>query len=508
MNRRRLLATLGRLAIVLAPLGARGTASPTYAQTPPPFQPHREPDSQPVDDDSSSVAPASERPAPTTPSVPPEAAAQAPEFTGTIASTDNNIIGLNVARLRNDRYIEVASDLANANGGDWGYLTAVFTAQERDFGSGEFLLQQLLDRCFENHLHPIIRVATRFNEGSGFWARPEDDDAERWRAFFEKARWPTQQVWIVAGNEPNLGREWGGEVDAAGYAQYLSHFLDVFADSDRFKVANAPMDASNQTDLPIMQDDFEFLAEMDAAVPGIFERLQGWSSNPYRVLHQGDDLRYTHLAYEAELQAIGRDMPVLITEAGHLDTGDDKEIAEFYAEAFHDWMADPRVVAVTPLFWHPDRGVFWMFDFSNDGKMTYISPTYEVIKALPRVAGSPNYVTDRENVARVTPATILSRARDARARTETQPRRADLGAGQDSQLQVANTDGQGARLREQPSRSARSIQVVPDGAMVVAVGPEQDGEGLRWRPVKTADGARGWIAASLLAPRNGDNPAD
>jgi hypothetical protein len=312
----------------------------------------------------------------------------------------NNIIGLNVARLRKDRYIYAAADLVNANGGDWGYLTVVFTASERDGGNGEQFLQELLDRCFEQHLQPIVRVATRFDVETETWSRPEPDDAERWRAFLERGRWPTKRVWVIAGNEPNLGREWGGEVDSASYAAYLNHFLDVFADSDRFKVVNGPLDASNGTEMPKMQDAYEFLAGMDEAVPGIFARLSGWASNPYSVPNHGDGLRYTHKAYEAELEAIGRDMPVLITEAGHLNTGDDQEIAAFYEAAFRDWMADPRIVAVTPLFWHPDRGVYWMFDFDKESRVVDKSPTYELIMRLPRGRGSPVYAPEIANVAR------------------------------------------------------------------------------------------------------------
>src|SRR4051812_42590148 len=77
--------------------------------------------------------------------------------------TGNNIVGLNVARLRQDRYIWAAADLVNANGGDWGYLTVVFTADERDGAQGDQLLQELLDRCYESHLQPIIRIATHFD---------------------------------------------------------------------------------------------------------------------------------------------------------------------------------------------------------------------------------------------------------------------------------------------------------------------------------------------------------
>ena len=34
-----------------------------------------------------------------------------------IVPTGNNVVGLNVARLRNDRYVYAAADLVNANGG-------------------------------------------------------------------------------------------------------------------------------------------------------------------------------------------------------------------------------------------------------------------------------------------------------------------------------------------------------------------------------------------------------
>ena len=421
----------------------------------------------------------------------------------TAGPTGNNIIGLNVARLRRDRYVYAAAELVNANGGDWGYLTVVFTADERDTPQGEVFLQALLDRCYEQHLQPIIRVATRFDVETETWSRPESDDAERWRAFLEKGRWPTKRVWVIAGNEPNLGREWGGEVDSASYAAYLSHFLDVFADSERFKVANGPLDASNGTELPTMQDAYEFLAGMEAAVPGIFSRLAGWASNPYSVPHHGDGLRYTHRAYEAELAAIGRDMPVLITEAGHLNTGDAHEIAAFYEQAFRDWMGDPRVVAVTPLFWHPDRGVYWMFDFNESSQVIDKSPTYELIRRLPRPRGSPEYTPEIANVARAGSPPVASRARPGADRRPAAESRTDEASA--ARLRVANTDGQGVRLRATPSRQAGSIALVPDGTPVAALGPVEQHGGLAWRPVRIGDGRRGWMAADFLAP---DVPTD
>jgi hypothetical protein len=485
----------------------------------------------------------------------------------------NNIVGLNVARLKQPLYIWAASDLVNANGGDWGYITVVWTIQDREERNAEYNLQMFLDRCFEFHLQPIIRLATKFeakkletlpgekpvkpNEqgAEGSWARPDWDEPAKWRAYFEAGNWPTRQAWIVVGNEPNLGREWGGEVDAAGYARYLAHFLDVFQGASRFDVVAGALDISNTTAMPVMQDAFEFLDGMAAAVPGIFERLPAWASNPYKQLGRGRSVRFTHRAYEAELDHIGREMPVLITEAGHLDTGDDDEIARFYQEAFTDWMADPKVIAATPLFWHPDRNDFWMFELDKRGAFVHKSPTYELMRRLPRVAGSPQFGVTLGNVARTTPFEDLTAIQAADAEDAdapdgqpTQPLtterpgdtweldgktatsaapvavRAEGGrsdptfappgqtgivpdvqamtaAGQP--MRIANTGGAGARLRSAPSRQADSVVVLPDDTVVKVIGPERQTENERWQQVRADDGTEGWVASDLLTPAQG-----
>jgi hypothetical protein len=484
----------------------------------------------------------------------------------------NNIVGLNVARLHQPIYVWATSDAVNANGGDWGYITVVWTIEDRDARNAEYNFQQFLDRCFEHHVQPIVRVGTRFSRSNrpgnsppgskgaeGTWSRPDWDEPKRWRTFFEQATWPTRHAWIIVGNEPNLGREWGGAVDAAGYARYLAHFLDTFQDAPRFDVVSGALDISNHTALPEMQDALEFLDLMGETVPGIFARLPAWASNPYRVVSGGPGARYTHLAYEAEFDRIGREMPVLITEAGHLETGDEHEIAQFYAEAFRDWMADPKVVAATPLFWHPDRNEFWMFELDSKNRFVYKSPTYELLRRLPRVAGSPEYVATMGNVARTTsfeqqivsgapedapaagpaaahaserpgdnwelegqvqPAgrarpgqggapdtsasTTSSTAGNSQERQPTAARAAPASTGPTGQarliLRVTNTGGMGARLRAAPSTGADAMTVLPDGATVQALGPAHETAEQSWQRVRADDGVEGWIAAELLTP--------
>lgn len=67
-------------------------------------------------------------------------------------------------------------------------------------------------------------------------------------------------------------------------------------------------------------------------------------------------------------------------------------------------------------------------------------------------------------------------------------------------LRVANTGGQGARVRAEPSRQADSIAVLPDATVVQALGPAREADDESWRRVRAEDGVEGWVASELLAP--------
>lgn len=325
------------------------------------------------------------------------------------AGTPNNIVGLNLARLHQPQFISVASDIANANGGSWGYVTILLTREDRDLPTATYELQQLLDRCFEAKLQPIVRVATAFDMESGIWDRPTEDEPGRWRWLFEQVRWPNRLVWIIPANEPNLAREWGGAVDVLSYAHYLEQFLDTFAGVDRFRVVNAPLNLSNPHQPPAMRDAFDFLSEHIDLTPDVFERLPAWASNSYRVDGFGDGARFTHRGYEVELEAIGRDMPVIVSESGVLNRQNEDEVAQFFVQAYRDWQADRRVIAATPLFWDPDSDDHWMFTLDQKGNIQTDSATYRALRSLPRVAGSPEAGPLVGNSGRVSAGNLKSK---------------------------------------------------------------------------------------------------
>jgi hypothetical protein len=258
-------------------------------------------------------------------------------------------------------------------------------------------------------VQPIVRVATRFDVDTGVWDRPNDQDPARWRARFEQVTFPNRTVWIVPANEPNLGREWGGTVDVPSFVSYMNTFMAVFADSDRFEVVNAPLNLSNPHQLPKMQDAFDFLAEMMALDGSIFERLPAWATNSYKVDGFGEGVRFTHRGYELELEVIGREMPVIITETGWLNRRSDEDIARVYIQAYNDWQADYRVIAATPLIWDPDVDDHWMFTLDNKGEVATSNGAYQALRGLPRVAGSPDGIAPIANTPRVSAAAVRTR---------------------------------------------------------------------------------------------------
>jgi hypothetical protein len=65
---------------------------------------------------------------------------------------------------------------------------------------------------------------------------------------------------------------------------------------------------------------------------------------------------------------------------------------------------------------------------------------------------------------------------------------------------VANTGGDGARLRREPSPTSPIIAILAEGARLEQIGPDRDGGGRSWRNVRDAAGNQGWIAADLTRP--------
>jgi hypothetical protein len=67
-------------------------------------------------------------------------------------------------------------------------------------------------------------------------------------------------------------------------------------------------------------------------------------------------------------------------------------------------------------------------------------------------------------------------------------------------MKIANTEGQGANMRQSPSTTAPVIRTLSEGTVVDVIGNETNAGGRNWRNVRDPAGATGWVASELLAP--------
>lgn len=229
---------------------------------------------------------------------PPTAAPTAsPTATAPIATAEPNILGLHLL-LDDGRNVwpEViwADHVAAARAitGPGGFVVQLVRSDDLDAERW----QRWLDLCARYKLQPILRLATTFDREAGYWrAPPVDPDggyasiSGDYARFVAELRWPTDSHPVLIGNEPNHGDEWGGRADPAAYARFLADVADAVHVSDPAAlVLNAPLDpySPHTNDLPFVNgftyiDSESFLDGMHAAVPDVFERLDGWASHPY-----------------------------------------------------------------------------------------------------------------------------------------------------------------------------------------------------------------------------------
>jgi hypothetical protein len=299
--------------------------------------------------------------------------------------------------------------------GEGGYVTQLVRLDDLDPDKW----QLFMDLCAEFDLRPILRLATVFDREAGLWQRPPVNGngrytttAQHYADFITALHWPTDEHYIVVGNEPNHGDEWDGRPDPAAYAQFL---MDVSgrvktADPDA-RILNAPLDqfTPHTGSQPFINglwyiDAATFLQEMHAAQPTVFDHIDAWASHPYPLgpfaqspwqqTLQFDTLNDAPTpqampaappnrginGYEWELWQLAQwgitDLPVFITETGwrHSEVGypsvdevnvyfdlalrgNDGRYSDLPSSGWTPWLNDERLIAITPfaLDGHPDE---------------------------------------------------------------------------------------------------------------------------------------------------------
>lgn len=308
----------------------------------------------------------------------------------------NNKIGIHILDTTE---LQDAAKLVNNNGGDWGYILIPIQSGDRDMVKW----QHFMDDCEKYHLIPLVRLAT---EGDYFntqvWRKPNYNDVTDFANFLDSLDWPTKNRYVIIFNEVNRGDEWAGHANASEYAQLLTFAVSVFkAKSPDFFIISAGMDnaAPNKDDTYI--NEYDYFRQMNTAVPGIFNQIDGISSHSYPNpgFSQPPDFNSAtgvrSFSQERSLLqslANNKNFPVFITETGwSADAVPEDKRVQYYDQTFKTIWNDSSIVAVTPFILQASTGPFQKFTFVNqNGSHT---KQYDFLHDLAKTKGVPSFPT-------------------------------------------------------------------------------------------------------------------
>lgn len=318
-------------------------------------------------------------------------------------SVPNNRFGVHIL---DPHEISKAARLVNSSGGDWGYVTIPIRANDRDLVKWTSFMEE----ARRLHVIPILRIAS-FPVGD-HWMAPNEYDLVDFANFLNELPWPTQNRYVVIYNEPNHKNEWGGFLYPQEYAHVLDRSLDIFhKTSPDFFVISAGFDSSapNSND---SQSEYVYLEIMNTELPGIFSKVDGFSSHAYgnpsfiSPPNLYSPVSVANYRFEqGVLESYGVTKPKLfLTEAGwEIDRLPVHLATLYYTQALTQIWTDDNLVAVTPFVLSAASGPFKGFSLldQNDN----LKPVGQVIADLPKTKGQPKLSqTPVEKPANIKPA--------------------------------------------------------------------------------------------------------
>jgi hypothetical protein len=303
----------------------------------------------------------------------------------------NNKIGIHIL---SESELPQAAKLVNSNGGDWGYVTIPLSIQDMNLVKW----QKFMTTAKKQHVIPIVRLVTNPHPlNTRVWRKPTENDIKAFASFLSMLEWPTKNRYIIVFNEVNRGNEWGGAANPTEYAQLLSVAVTVFkAKSPDFFIISAGLDNAAPNKGVIYMNQYDYMTQMNSALPGIFNQIDGLSSHSYPnpAFAQPPDatslMGIGSFQHERALtkSLSGKELPMFITETGwSTDVVSDDKIVQYYQQTFDTIWNDPNIVAVTPFLLDARGGPFQKFSFlTATGEAT---KQYDLIKNLPKTAGDP-----------------------------------------------------------------------------------------------------------------------
>jgi hypothetical protein len=303
----------------------------------------------------------------------------------------NNKIGIHILDVSE---LPEAAKLVDSSGGDWGYVTIPIQSGDENLVKW----QNFMNDCKRYHVIPILRLATEddyFN--TQVWRAPNEYDIVDFANFLNSLNWPTKNRYVIVFNEVNRADEWGGNVDPTAYAKLLSFAVTVFKSADDdFFIISAGLDNAAPNQGNIFMNEYSYMLQMNQAVPGIFNQIDGFSSHSYPnpgFAQQPDPTNIMGIgSFNFERNLIrsisNKTLPIFITETGwSADAVSEDTRVQYYDQAFKTIWNDPQVVAVTPFLLQAGAGPFEQFTFITASG--YKTKQYQYIYTLPKVKGIP-----------------------------------------------------------------------------------------------------------------------
>jgi len=316
-------------------------------------------------------------------------------YTNPTGEAKNNKFGIYVY-AENAKFFELAQNLVNSNGGDWGYVLIPYNIKDTDSEKWERVFSQLRSK----HLIPVVQLYAED-------LKDYKNSTERSARFLDTFIWPTRERYISVYNEMNDANFWFGYTDPKEYARVLDFTIDTFKKvNEHYKVMNGALNISAVGGNGYI-DGFEFMRQMNEEKPGIFEKLDYWASHPYPqpafLGSPKDTGRNSIRAYDEELKylkdelGVTKDLKVFITETGWPHAEGESynsayyevdKVADLIESAYEEvWLKDNKVLAVMPFtIWYGKP--YDHFAWVNSDNVPY--KHYETVKDMKKVSGNPS----------------------------------------------------------------------------------------------------------------------
>lgn len=313
-------------------------------------------------------------------------------------SAPNNKFGVHILFTTE---ISQAARLINSNGGEWGYVTIPIQSYDRDLEKW----QKFMDLARQNHVIPIIRIATEnYYFDTKFWRKPTEDDVMDFANFLNSLVWPVKNRYVIIFNEVNRGDEWGGSPNPQEYAEILNYAVTIFKSlNGDFFIISAGFDNASINIKEKSINQYDFMIQMNDAVPGIFGQIDGLGSHSYPNpafskppwITTSTSISSFKFERDIALRLSNKKLPVFITETGWSDNKLSKnQISSYFIYAFASIWSDNGIAAVTPFLLQAGTEPFLQFSLlDKNGNYNEIS---NVIQGIPKIKGEPiiNYNTD------------------------------------------------------------------------------------------------------------------